>query len=90
MRPRRSLRTPLLAGSGPLSRVNPAAAFLVVAVVFAVGVIVRGPLGAGLLLLLAAGVAVLLVGTWRALAPAHRVGRVLVLALLVVIALSVL
>ncbi|OLR95509.1 hypothetical protein BJP25_06605 [Actinokineospora bangkokensis] len=80
----------MLPGSGPLSRVHPALAFLVVAAVFAAGVLVRGPVGAGLLLVLAAGVALLLVGTWRALPPAHRAGRVLVLALLVVVAVSVL
>jgi thiol:disulfide interchange protein len=90
VRARRSTKAKLIEGEGPLSRVPPLAAFLVVAVVFVVGVVVRGPLGATLLGLLAAGVAVLLAATWRALEPGQRFGRVLILGVLVAVAVSVL
>ena len=88
MRAKRSTKAKLVAGEGPLSRVPPAAVFLAVAAVFVVGVILRGMPGALLLGVLAAGIAVLLAVTWGALAPAQRVGRVLVLALLIIIAVS--
>jgi hypothetical protein len=88
--PQRPMRAPLLAGRGPLSKVSPLLAFLVVVAVFATGVLVRGGIGAGLLFLLAAGVAALLVGTWRVLSAGQRAGRAVVLAVLVVIAFSVL
>ncbi|MBC6449623.1 hypothetical protein GPZ80_20895 [Actinokineospora sp. HBU206404] len=65
-------------------------AFLVVIGLFTAGVLVRGVLGAALLGLLAAGVAVLLAATWQALSPGHRFGRVLVLVVLVAVAFSVL
>jgi energy-coupling factor transporter transmembrane protein EcfT len=87
---KRSLKARLLPGDGPLARVSPLAAFLLVTVLFVLGVVIRGPLGALLLGLLAAGVIVLLAATWRALAPAQRAGRVLVLVVLVAIAISVL
>lgn len=87
---RRSLRAPLLAGHGPLARVPPLAAFVVVAALFTVAVVVRGPVGAALLALLTLGVIVLLAGTWRALSPGQRVGRVLVIGVLALIAASVL
>ena len=90
MRGRRSLRAPLLSGNGPLARVPPLAVFLVVAAVFALGVIVRGGTGALLLGLLAAGVAVLLAATWRVLEPGQRAARVLILAIVVAVAISVL
>ncbi|PWW58216.1 hypothetical protein DFQ13_1095 [Actinokineospora spheciospongiae] len=90
MPPQRPMRAPLPAGRGPLSRVSPSLAFLVVVAVFATGVLVRGAVGAGLLFLLAAGVATLLAGTWRVLSAGQRAGRALVLALLVGIAFSVL
>ncbi|SDD90850.1 hypothetical protein [Actinokineospora iranica] len=90
MRRTRSLKAPLLAGSGPLARVPPVAAFALVIAVFTAGVLVRGWLGAGLLGLLAAGVLVLLAATWRVLSPAHRLGRVLVLGVLVAVIVSVL
>jgi hypothetical protein len=86
----RSTKSKLIEGEGPLSRVPPAAVFLVVAIVFTVGVVVGGLLGALLLGVLAAGVAVLLAVTWGTLAPSQRFGRVLVLAVLVAVALSVL
>jgi energy-coupling factor transporter transmembrane protein EcfT len=87
---KRSLKAKLLPGDGPLARVTPLAAFLVVAAVFVIGVVVRGLTGALLLGLLATGVAVLLAATWRALSPSQRFGRVLVLGVLVAIAISVL
>jgi hypothetical protein len=84
------MRAQLLAGDGPLARVPPLVAFLVVAALFAVGVLVGGATGALLLGILAAGVAVLLAATWPVLAPGQRVGRVLVLLVLVAVAISVL
>jgi hypothetical protein len=84
------LRAPLLSGNGPLARVPPLAVFLVVAAVFALGVIVGGGTGALLLGLLAAGVAVLIAATWRVLEPSQRVGRLFIFAVLVAVAISVL
>jgi hypothetical protein len=89
MRSTRSLKAKLIAGDGPLSRVPPLAVFLLVAAVFVVGVLVRGVPGALLLGALAAAVAVLLAATWGALAPGQRLGRVLVLGVLVAVAVSV-
>ncbi len=90
MREKRSMKAPLLSGNGPLARVTPIVAFLVVATVFAVGVIVGGGTGALLLGLLAVGVAVLLAATWHVLTPNQRAGRVLVLVVLAAVAISVL
>jgi energy-coupling factor transporter transmembrane protein EcfT len=89
VRARRSMKAKLLAGEGPLSRVPPLAVFLVVAAVFVAGVVVRGVPGALLLGLLAAGVAVLLGVTWDALTSSQRLGRLLILVLLIIIAVSV-
>ncbi len=88
MRPRRSLKAKLIAGDGPLSRVPPLAVFVVVAALFVVAVIVRGAPGALLLGVLAAGIALMLAATWGALAPVQRFGRVLILGLLIIIAVS--
>jgi hypothetical protein len=90
VRERRSTKAKLIAGDGPLSRLSPLAAFVLVIAVFVVGVVLGGPLGALLLGLLAAGVAVLLAVTWGALAPGQRFGRVLILGVLVAVAVSVL
>ena len=90
MRDRRSTKAKLVAGDGPLSRVPPVAVFLVVAAVFVVGVLVRGVPGALMLGALAAGIAVLLAVTWSALAPAQRFGRLLILGVLIIIAVSAL
>jgi hypothetical protein len=79
----------MIVGDGPLSRVPPLAVFLMVAAVFVAGVLVRGLPGALLLGLLAAGIAVMLAATWGALAPGQRFGRLLVLCLLIIIAVSV-
>lgn len=78
----------LLPGDGPLARVPAVAVFLVVVVVFAVGVVVGGTVGALLLGLLALGVAALLAVTWARLSPAERVVRVLCLAALAAIAVG--
>jgi hypothetical protein len=90
VRGRRSLRAPLLSGDGPFARVPPLAVFLVVAAVFALGVIIGGGTGTLLLGLLAAGVAVLIAATWPVLEPSQRVGRILILAIVVAVAISVL
>jgi hypothetical protein len=90
VRGRRSLRAPLLSGNGPFARVPPLVVFVVVTAVFALGVIVGGGTGALLLGLLAAGVAVLIAATWQVLGPAQRAGRVLILAIVVAVAISVL
>jgi hypothetical protein len=84
------MRAPLLSGNGPLARVSPVVAFLVVAAVFALGIVIGGGTGAALLGLLAVGVAVLLAATWQVLETGQRVGRVLVLLVLVAIAITVL
>ncbi|KAA2266187.1 hypothetical protein F0L68_02745 [Solihabitans fulvus] len=73
-----------------LSRVPPVAAFLVVAALFGVGVWQRGPLGAALLGVLALLVLMLLTATWKVLGTLDRVFRVVVFAVLVLIALSLL
>ncbi|WP_156893243.1 DUF6703 family protein [Actinokineospora enzanensis] len=90
MRRTRSLRTPLLQGRGPLSKVPPVLVFVLVIGLFVAGVLIRGPIGAALLGLLALAVVGLLVATWSVLAPAQRAGRVLILGVLVAIAVSVL
>jgi energy-coupling factor transporter transmembrane protein EcfT len=87
---KQSMKARLLPGDGPLAKVTPLAAFLVVAVVFVIGVVVRGVTGALLLGVLAAAVTALLGVTWRVLTSSQRLGRALVLAILVAIAISVL
>ena len=87
---KRSMRAKLVEGNGPLSRIPPVAVFLLVAAVFVVGILVGGAVGALLMGLLAAGIAVLLAVTWQALSPAERAGRVFILAVLVAVATSVL
>jgi hypothetical protein len=57
--------------------------------VFVTGVLVRGIPGALLLGLLAAGIAVMLAATWDAIAAGQRLGRLLVLGLLIIVAVSV-
>ncbi|SHF41914.1 hypothetical protein [Streptoalloteichus hindustanus] len=87
---RRPTRAPLLPGDGPLSRVPPVVAFLVVFGLFALGVWLRGAVGAALLGLLTLLVVVLLVATWSRLRPVERVGRIVVIAVLAAVAVSVL
>jgi hypothetical protein len=84
------MKAKLIEGDGPLSRMPPFAAFLLVAAVFVVGILVGGGLGALLLGALAAGIAVLLAVTWASLSSSERAGRVFILAVLVVVAVSVL
>ena len=78
-------KRPLLPGDGPLARVRPAVAFLIVLGLFITGVLVGGTLGATLLGVLIAGAIALLAATWRVLTPAQRMLRVVVLLVLVVI-----
>ncbi|WNV83377.1 hypothetical protein [Umezawaea sp. Da 62-37] len=80
----------LIPGRGPLAKVPPLLAFLLVAGLFAGGVLLRGVLGASLLVVLLLGVLALLAATWRTLPPAARVLRVLVVLVLVAVAISVL
>jgi energy-coupling factor transporter transmembrane protein EcfT len=87
-RARRSTRDKLVEGEGPLGRVPPLAVFLVVVAVFVVGVLVGGVAGAVVLGALAAAIALLLAVTWDAMTPGQRFGRVLVLVLLIIIAVS--
>lgn len=84
------MKAKLIEGDGPLSRVPPFAVFLLVAAVFVVGILIGGAVGALLLGVLAAGVAVLLAVTWQALSSSERAGRVFILAVLVAVAVSVL
>lgn len=71
-----------------LARLNASTVFLVALGVALLGLFLPGPVGGVLLLLLAAGLAALLVRTWPVQPPAIRVLRLLVLALLVVIGFS--
>ncbi|ONI92533.1 hypothetical protein ALI22I_03675 [Saccharothrix sp. ALI-22-I] len=80
----------MIPGSGPLARVPAPAVFLLVLLLFGLGVWLQGVVGALLLGVLALGVAVLLATTWQLLAPSARVLRLLVLAVLVLITVSVL
>jgi uncharacterized membrane protein YfcA len=83
-------RAPLLRGDGPLAKVPPLAAFLLVIVVFGVAVWLHGVVGAVLLGVLGLGVLGLLVGTWQVLRPADRVLRLAVVVILAVVAVSLL
>lgn len=83
-------RAPLVAGSGPLAKVPPAAAFLVVLVVFGLAIWLHGVVGAVLLGVLGLGVLALLAATWRVLKPADRVLRVIVVLILAGVAISLL
>jgi hypothetical protein len=71
-----------------LARVNRTVAFLVTVAVVLLGLFLPGILGGAVLFALAAGLAALLARTWPVQAPATRVLRVVVLAVLVVVALS--
>ena len=89
-RGRRDLKAPLLPGRGPLARVPAAAVFGRVLVLFVVGVVVRGPAGAGLLGALALLVLGLLGATWRVLSASDRALRIVVLVILLAVMVSVL
>jgi len=85
---RGSSRAPLLAGAGPLANVPPAAVFGAVLILFAAAIVIRGPLGAALIGVLALGVAGLLAATWPVLSAPARAGRLVMLGVLVAIALT--
>ena len=87
---RSSRRAPLIGGRGPLTKVPPIAAFVLVVVLFGLGVWLRGPVGAALLAVLDIGVLILLVGTWRALSSSARVMRLVVVVILLAVEASVL
>lgn len=72
-----------------MSRVPPAAVFVMVAAVFTVGVLVGGAVGVVLLGLLAVLVAVLLAASWPRLRPSERALRVFVLLTVIAVAISV-
>ncbi|MET9231303.1 hypothetical protein [Lentzea sp. NPDC003310] len=78
-------KRPLLPGDGPLARVRPAVAFVLVLGLFVTGVLVGGTVGAVLLGVLLVGATVLLATTWKVLSPGHRTLRVVVLLVLLVI-----
>lgn len=78
----------LLPGDGPLARVHPLLAFLVVLAIFVLGIWLGGVAGALVLGVLAAAVAGLLAATWSRLSAAERAVRVLVLLTVVAIALQ--
>lgn len=88
VRARGQLKSPLVAGEGPLSKVPAPAAFLVVLAVFTLGVVVGGIGGALLLGFLAFGMLVMLAGCWEVLSRSDRVLRIGVLALVVGIAVA--
>ncbi|WHT20923.1 hypothetical protein N8J89_07615 [Crossiella sp. CA-258035] len=75
-------------GDGPLKSVPPAVAFLVVAAVFATGVVVGGSVGAVLVGGLALFVLAMVVSTWSRLSAAERVLRIVVLGILVGVLIS--
>ncbi|HEX5405324.1 MAG TPA: hypothetical protein VFX16_23850 [Pseudonocardiaceae bacterium] len=83
-------RAPMIAGNGPLAKVSPVVAFLVVIVVFGLAVWLRGTVGAVLLGVLGLGVLGLLAATWQSLRPAERVSRVIVVLILAGVAVSLL
>jgi hypothetical protein len=87
---RRSRRAPLVGGRGPLTKVPPVAAFLLVVVLFGLGVWLRGAVGTALLAVLDVGVLFLLVGTWRALSSSARVMRLVIVVILLAVEASVL
>jgi hypothetical protein len=90
IRRRVNSRAPLVAGNGPLAKVPPLAAFVVVLVMFGLAVWLRGVVGAVLLGVLGVGVLTLLTVTWQALRPAERALRVLVVLVLAWVAFTLL
>ena len=90
LRQRVNTRAPIVAGNGPLAKVPPLAAFLVVLVVFGVAVWLRGVVGAVLLGALGVGMLAMLAVTWQTLKPADRVLRVVVILVLAGVAVSLL
>lgn len=78
-------QTPLLAR---LSRLNPTVVFLATLVLVLVGLFAPGPVGGGLLLVLAAVLVWLMVVTWPVQAMGTRVLRLVMLTLLLAVALA--
>ncbi|MGI5501998.1 hypothetical protein [Lentzea sp. CA-135723] len=78
-------KRPLLPGDGPLARVRPAVAFVLVLGLFITGVWVGGTVGAVLLGVLIVAAGTLLAATWKVLSPAQRTLRVVVLLVLLII-----
>ena len=71
-----------------MKRPNPTVVFLVATVLVLIALFVPGPVGGVVLLLVTAVAAALLFGTWDRLPLVGRVARIVVLALLVVMALK--
>lgn len=71
-----------------LGRVNPTVAFLGVGALVFVALVLPGPVGALVLLALAAGAGWLLAQTWRRHHPRARVMRVVILGLVVLLAVA--
>lgn len=71
-----------------LARVNPTTAFIVALVLMLAGLFLPGIIGALLLFLLGAGLAVLTFTTWPVQKPVTRVLRVLLLLLLVAVVVA--
>jgi hypothetical protein len=71
-----------------MNRINPTGIFLATIVLVLAALFVPGPVGAGLLLLLALVAGALLLGSWQRLPAGGRVVRLAVVALLVVFAVS--
>ena len=71
-----------------MNKLNPTVVFLVGTVIVLVALFVPGALGGVLLLLVAAVAAALLMGTWHRLPLVGRAARLVILALLVVMAVK--
>jgi hypothetical protein len=71
-----------------VKNVNPTVVFLVGTVIVLVALFVPGPVGGVLLLLVAAVAAALLMGTWHRLPLVGRGARLVILALLVIMAIK--
>jgi hypothetical protein len=69
-----------------VNKLNPTVVFLVGTVIVLVALFVPGTVGGVLLLLVAAGAAAVLMGTWYRLPLVGRAARLVILALLVVMA----
>jgi hypothetical protein len=71
-----------------VNRLNPTVLFLVATVLVLIALFVPGPVGGVLLLVVAAAAAALLYSAWNRLPLVGRAARIVVLALLVVMALK--
>ncbi len=78
-------QSPLLAR---LARLSPTAVFLATLALVLVALFAPGPVGGGLLLLLAAVLVWLMTVTWAVQRPATRVLRLMMLTLLIAVALA--